>query len=102
MWKCHKETPCIATLNRQKYHFFSFTKLENGSRIGLAWGGRWLVAVWEGRSAERAKEVNMVQILCTHVCKCKNDACRNCSRNGRREIKGMMEGVNSNMIYLIN
>jgi hypothetical protein len=26
--------------------------------------------------------VNMVQKLCTHVCKCKNDTCLNCSRNG--------------------
>jgi hypothetical protein len=28
-WKCHKETPCIAILNKQKCHFFSFTKLKN-------------------------------------------------------------------------
>jgi hypothetical protein len=26
----------------------------------------------------------MVQILCTHVCKCKNETCLNCSRNGGR------------------
>jgi hypothetical protein len=29
-WKCHKETPCIAILNKPKCHFFSsFTKSEN-------------------------------------------------------------------------
>jgi hypothetical protein len=30
-WTCHKETPCVAILRRQKCHFFflSFTKLEN-------------------------------------------------------------------------
>jgi hypothetical protein len=29
-WKCHKETPCVAMLNKQKYHlFFSYTKVEN-------------------------------------------------------------------------
>jgi hypothetical protein len=28
--------------------------------------------------------VNMVQKLCTHVCKCKNDTCLNCSRNQER------------------
>jgi hypothetical protein len=24
MWNCHKETPCIAILNKQKCHFFPF------------------------------------------------------------------------------
>jgi hypothetical protein len=28
MWKCHKETPCVAILNKNVF-FFSFTKLEN-------------------------------------------------------------------------
>jgi hypothetical protein len=27
----------------------------------------------------------MVQNLCTHVCKCKNDTCWNHSRNGEKE-----------------
>jgi hypothetical protein len=27
-WKCHKETPCIAILNNEKYHFLK-TQLEN-------------------------------------------------------------------------
>jgi hypothetical protein len=25
----HKETPCVAILNKQKCHLFSFTKLDN-------------------------------------------------------------------------
>jgi hypothetical protein len=31
-WKCHKETPCIAILNKQKYLFFFFFK--NGEQEG--------------------------------------------------------------------
>jgi hypothetical protein len=33
------------------------------------------------------RRVNTVQTLCTHVCKCKNDTCRNCSTNWGRVIK---------------
>jgi hypothetical protein len=28
-WKCHKETPHVAILDKQKWHYFSFTKSEN-------------------------------------------------------------------------
>jgi hypothetical protein len=38
----------------------------------------------------------MVQKMCTHVCKSKNDTCSNNSRNGGVKVKG----VNSPMIYL--
>jgi hypothetical protein len=31
-----QRTPCIAILNKQKCHFFSFTKLEK--RTGPVWG----------------------------------------------------------------
>jgi hypothetical protein len=45
------------------------------------------------------RRVNIVQILCTHVCKWKNDTCGNYSRNGRRAGKRrMVEGLNSIMI----
>jgi hypothetical protein len=31
---------------------------------------------WEGRhGGERGRRMNMVQIMYTHVCKCKNDTC---------------------------
>jgi hypothetical protein len=33
------------------------------------------------------KRVNMVQILCTHACKWKNDTCSNYSRNRGRGTK---------------
>jgi hypothetical protein len=36
--------------------------------------------VWGG--GEGCRSVNMVQILCTHVCKWKNEICGNYSRNG--------------------
>jgi hypothetical protein len=29
IWKCQKKPPCAATLNKQKYHLFSFTKSKN-------------------------------------------------------------------------
>jgi hypothetical protein len=28
------------------------------------------------------RRMNTVQIMCTHVCKCKNNTCLNCSRDG--------------------
>jgi hypothetical protein len=47
--------------------------------------------------------MNMVQIMYTHVCKCKNDTCWNCSRNRGQGWKKIVcvWGMNSSMIYLI-
>jgi hypothetical protein len=45
--------------------------------------------------------VKLVQILCTQVCKWKNESCWNYSRNGGRGIKENDGGVNSSMIHLI-
>jgi hypothetical protein len=69
-WKYHKETPCVANLNKQTNKnvllFFPFTKLENKiSGTGPAWGFGT-----SGRREEMVKghgRVNIVQILCTHV-----------------------------------
>jgi hypothetical protein len=57
-WKCHKETPCVATLNKQKCHFFSYKIKEQEGATGPAWG---LAPVGVGRYKERVKEVNMVE-----------------------------------------
>jgi hypothetical protein len=73
--KCHKETPCVAILSKQKCHFFllfsSYRIREEEGRTGPAWG------VGTGRRGEKVRRgcrrVNMVQILCTHVCKWKNE-----------------------------
>jgi hypothetical protein len=54
--------------------FFSFTKIrEQEGRTGPAWGsGSWYQ--WEGRGGgERVRKVNMVQKMCTYVCKCKKN-----------------------------
>jgi hypothetical protein len=74
-----KETPCVATFisNKQKFHFFYFFfyKLEN-RRVEQAlptWGR--LVPVGGGGGRERGRRMNIVQIMCTHVCKCENDTC---------------------------
>jgi hypothetical protein len=44
----------------------------------------------------------MVKILCTHVCKLKNEICRNYSRNGGGGKKRMMKVMNSTLIYCKN
>jgi hypothetical protein len=52
---------------------------------------------------KRDRRMNMVQKMCTHVCKCKNNSCWNHSRNqGRRDKGEWVEGVNSSMKYLIH
>jgi hypothetical protein len=66
MWKCHNKTPCIAILNKQKCHCFSFTKLENRRMEQILSGG----VDTSGRGEKVGKgcgRVNIVQILCTHV-----------------------------------
>jgi hypothetical protein len=44
----------------------------------------------------------MVEILCTHVCKWKNEAFETIPGMERRKIKKNDEGVNSTMIYCKN
>jgi hypothetical protein len=45
-------------------------------------GGRVGTSGAEEVAGKGSRRVNMVQKMCTHVCKCKNDTCRNYSRNG--------------------
>jgi hypothetical protein len=63
----------------------------------------WLVPVCEEVGVEKGHgRVNKMQIMCTRVCKWKNEASWNCSRNGgKEESRRMVEGVNSSMICLI-
>jgi hypothetical protein len=43
-WKCHKETACMAILNKQKYHFVFLQKQRtgewNGSCLGVGKRGK--------------------------------------------------------------
>jgi hypothetical protein len=40
IWRCHKEDPCIAILNKQKFHFFFFYKiLKQEDGTGVVCGG---------------------------------------------------------------
>jgi hypothetical protein len=39
-----------------------------------------------GHGREKGRRMNMVQTVCTHVCKCKTDTCLNCSRNQWRGV----------------
>jgi hypothetical protein len=53
--------------------YFSFTKLENRRVEQVLWR-EVLGTSWGGGSRERGRKMNMVQIICTHVCKFKNDS----------------------------
>jgi hypothetical protein len=95
IWKCHSKTICTAITNNYiliclylklaKHHVFllifyvfSFTKSENrrAEQVLLGEGRKW--HQWEGGSGrERDRRMNTTQIMCTHVCKCKNDNCWN-------------------------
>jgi hypothetical protein len=101
-WKCHKEIPCAVIWKKQKCHFFflSIAKSENGrakQALPVCVGGTD-ISEREKEVGKQNKRVNMVQILCTHECKQKKDACWNYFLNGRRGDTG--GGVNSIMIYL--
>jgi hypothetical protein len=63
-------------LKQAKMSFFFFYKIrEQEGRAGPAWGEQcWYRG--RGRGVGKGdRRVNMAQILCTHVCKCKNDTC---------------------------
>jgi hypothetical protein len=65
--------------------FFSFINSENMKAEEFL----WVVGFGTSGKGEEEKEVgrvNMVQILCTHVCKSKNGTSYNYSRNGETEI----------------
>jgi hypothetical protein len=62
-WKCHKETLCVATLNKQKLlFFFSDTVDRKGKQVLF---GHW--CQWEeGGHKERVRQGEYDGILCTH------------------------------------
>jgi hypothetical protein len=61
---------------------FMFFLLQNLPRIQEVEGGGGEVK-GSGRALGGGRERGtVVQLMCTHVCKCKNDTCGNCSRNG--------------------
>jgi hypothetical protein len=106
----HKEITCVNYLNLKQannvtFFLFSSTKSENKrveqvlSMVRLVLAGRGMCPC-QGKGGRR---VNMVQKLCTNVCKCKNDTCWNHSKNGgREEQRRGVERMNSSMIYLIH
>jgi hypothetical protein len=69
----------VSALIHINYYFVSLYVLEAALKVlfkscqGCVWG---VITVWEEVVGKGCKRVNMVQqILCTHVCKCKNDTC---------------------------
>jgi hypothetical protein len=65
---------CIDTLNKQYF----FVKIgEQEGKTGPVWG--WYQ--WEDVRKE-CRRVNRVKILCSHVCKWKNETSGNYFRNG--------------------
>jgi hypothetical protein len=95
-WKCHNEIPCMAILDKQKCHF-----LKQNQRIGR----QNRSCLGDGRGENTWKgcgKLNIVEILCAHVCKWKNVTCWNYSKNvGEEEKRRMMEGVNSVEWYIV-
>jgi hypothetical protein len=76
-----------------------FFLLQNWKQVLPGDGKGGLALVVGGSGGERGRRMNIVQIMYTHVCKCKNDTCWNCCRN-----QGMGDGGekgNSSMIYLV-
>jgi hypothetical protein len=58
-------------LKQTKMSFFFFTKLENRRVEQVLFGG-WFQ--WKVKDIETGyRRVNMVQVLCTNVCKWKNE-----------------------------
>jgi hypothetical protein len=53
------------------FYLFFYKIREQESRSGAA-GGR---AGTSGREGKGGRRMNMLQIMYTHVCKCKNDTC---------------------------
>jgi hypothetical protein len=65
---------------------------RTGSVLGRWGGGRCGWHQWKERGGrERGRRMNVVQTMYTHVCKCKNDTCSNCSRNQGRGNGGEQE-----------
>jgi hypothetical protein len=98
--KCHNASPSstkirgkkernspythIAILN--KNIIFSFIKSEN--RMAEPVLSVWYVPVGEGRMWGQGTGSEYGPIVCTYVCKWKNDTCYNYSRNRGRRDKG--------------
>jgi hypothetical protein len=73
-------------LNKQKLHFITFTKSEN-KRVEVVLPGKRVVISGGKEMGKGYGKVNIVQILCTHVCKWKIDTCGRYSRSGGGGIK---------------
>jgi hypothetical protein len=73
-----QESPYVAILNKKTMSFLFFYKIgergQNRSCLGC------LPPVVAGDVGKESGRVNMVQILCTHVCNWKN------GRNGERRV----------------
>jgi hypothetical protein len=71
---------------KQKCHIFSFTKSENRkAEQVLSWG---VGTSGSGKEVgKRVEEVNMVQILCTHVCTWKMRPIETIPNMGKEGIK---------------
>jgi hypothetical protein len=62
------------------FFFYKIREQEGRTCSAQGEGGR-LAPVGGGGNGEKGRRMNTVQITYTHVCKCKNDTCQNCSRN---------------------
>jgi hypothetical protein len=66
------------------FSFYKIREQEGGTGSTKRWwGGGWYQGQRDS-GGEKDRRMNMVQIMYTHVSKCKNDTCWNCSRNWGR------------------
>jgi hypothetical protein len=91
-------TPCVPMLNKQKYHIFISQNQRKGGQ-NRSCLGVWYQ--WKGEGVGKGHgRMNSVQILCTQVCRWKNDTCWTIPGMGgwRRR---MVKEINSSMIHLL-
>jgi hypothetical protein len=69
-----KENPVSSYLDQTKMLFFSFTKPENKRAEQILPGGVGTSGSGE-EVGKRCRRMDVVEILCTHVCKQKNETC---------------------------
>jgi hypothetical protein len=73
------------------FFFYKIREQEGGS--GRVSGGRRWYQLEDGGGGERCRRVNVLQILCTHVCKWKSENCWNYSwfGGGRNKMMGWIQ-----------
>jgi hypothetical protein len=90
-----RETPCVAILNKQKCLFFLFLQNQRTGGHNRSCVGVVGIIGREEDVGKGSRRVNIVQILCTHICKCKNE------KNEKGDTGEWWRGVKSSIKCLL-